>query len=168
MAAQRGPARGDGECAPAARSGAQPGAVSGGVGPQRDPGQSGPVNVRLPCVEHGCIRYAIEGQSRCARHHAERWQNGLTSTRGWSWRWEKLRKQVYERQGGVCAGCGQFMAKDDFEVHHADGDAYNDEPGNLEALHPPCHRTRKIVRDRIGRQPSAPAPVTRSVPLRLT
>lgn len=37
------------------------------------------------------------------------------------------------------------MHVDDFELHHIDGNARNDEPGNLAALHPPCHAlvTRK-------------------------
>ena len=47
-------------------------------------------------------------------------------------------KEVYIRQDGVCARCGNSLEKG-FHRHHKDGNPANNDPENLELLCPECH-----------------------------
>ena len=58
-------------------------------------------------------------------------------------RWQRVRREVLERAGWRCEGCGKLAGR--FEIHHATpihkgGAAFD--PGNLEALCLGCHADR--------------------------
>ena len=77
--------------------------------------------------------------------------NGSTTERGYGWQWQKLRKQILQRDRYLCQHCWRAnppritQAK---EVDHIKPKAKGgtDDPSNLEAICTPCHRA-KSARD---------------------
>ena len=97
--------------------------------------------VKLPCITHGCPRYAEEGQSRCAEHQREhvkqRWENGATGQRGSQHQPRGMRDVVWREQRKRCGRCRKQVAS--FELHHIDGNARNNARSNLVCLCKGCH-----------------------------
>jgi 5-methylcytosine-specific restriction endonuclease McrA len=59
--------------------------------------------------------------------------------------WERIRRVIYERDGGICMKCGEKVSKDDFHVDHiipicAGGSEWD--LNNLELSCPPCNLTK--------------------------
>jgi 5-methylcytosine-specific restriction endonuclease McrA len=67
----------------------------------------------------------------------------VTGRRGTTTRWRELRKLVMRRDGFACKDCGRRDVQ--LEVHHVDGDARNDQVGNLVTLCSDCHSGRHAV-----------------------
>jgi 5-methylcytosine-specific restriction protein A len=96
-----------------------------------------------PCLVHRCPEYAEPGKSYCQAHLYGRAERGQTGARGTSAEWRKLRKTAKQKARFRCQECGRReTANRRLEVHHADGDATNNAPENLQALCVSCHKDR--------------------------
>lgn len=51
-----------------------------------------------------------------------------------------IRIKIARGQKWLCGKCHERMEKDDFDIHHKDGDHSNDNVRNLVAMHVKCHR----------------------------
>lgn len=90
----------------------------------------------------------------CERHQDlavsswERNRQGRTTTeRGYGWKWQKLRKQVLERDGHLCQTCiRQGRYEQATEVDHilAKSQGGSDSLANLAAICEPCHREKTL------------------------
>ncbi len=59
--------------------------------------------------------------------------------------WERVRRVIFERDGGICMKCGESAKKDSFHVDHIipisrGGDEWALE--NLELSHPKCNLSK--------------------------
>jgi 5-methylcytosine-specific restriction endonuclease McrA len=59
--------------------------------------------------------------------------------------WQRVRRVIYERDGGICMKCNKKVPKDDFHVDHIDpicngGDEWD--LGNLELSCPKCNLSK--------------------------
>lgn len=106
--------------------------------------------MRRLCLECAVVIPVTSG-SRCAAHQAafEARQSARSNAEfgGSGGRWQSIRREVYERQEGRCARCGNEL-EGYFEVDHVvpraafrAGEAAGDPSAlsNLQAVHPGCH-----------------------------
>ena len=96
------------------------------------------IKPKRPCVHPGCAAFAIEGASRCVRHHRVRVDARPSSAaRGYGAEWQERRKEVIDEHP-ICQRCGVKPARD---VHHlrALRQGGTHERGNLIALCRSCH-----------------------------
>lgn len=109
-----------------------------------------------PCTAPGCHRLTTSYDSRCDLHPRKRHHNqeskkasddrrGSASSRGYDWRWKKLR-DAYLAKNPLCEHCladGRVTIAN--EVDHIvalrDGGARLD-PSNLQSLCIACHRAK--------------------------
>ena len=86
---------------------------------------------------------------RLAPSQARGWKpdalRGNRHQRGYGREWERLRREVLHRDGGLCQPClerGHVTQADqvDHKVQKADGGS--DDPSNLQAICTPCHREK--------------------------
>jgi 5-methylcytosine-specific restriction endonuclease McrA len=89
-----------------------------------------------PCLHPGCS--ALGPRTRCRKHEAE-FRAGHTGARGTSAVWRRQRKLALRRDRYRCVRCG-LAGK--LEVDHVDGNARNDDLGNLQTLCVNCHRDK--------------------------
>lgn len=81
------------------------------------------------------------------------WENrkqGTTTERGYGWEWQKLRRQVVQRDSGLCQQCmRENRVRSGRHVDHVTPKAKggSDEMGNLELLCVPCHNAKTARED---------------------
>jgi 5-methylcytosine-specific restriction protein A len=96
--------------------------------------------VARPCLD--CQRPTRNG-SRCPEHAAEREQRrdrrrGTAAQRGYGAAWQRVSRQILERDGYVCQLCGRPGATTaDHVISKANGGS--DDPSNLVAAHRLCN-----------------------------
>lgn len=106
-----------------------------------------------PCSHPGCEVLTI--QTHCIKHESQHkqersnWSTQKTSTeRGYGWTWQKIRKLVMLRDGGLCQSClANGIIKEAQEVDHILPKAQGgtDEEHNLQALCKPCHQDKTAL-----------------------
>jgi 5-methylcytosine-specific restriction protein A len=109
-----------------------------------------------PCAQSGCPALVAHGQSRCPTHTKERKQQAdkarpSAAERGYTWHWQKLRKQVL-REEPLCRRCLEQnppRVTPSDEVDHiiplSKGGTH--ERSNLQALDVECHRIKSAEED---------------------
>ena len=113
-----------------------------------------PVPPKQPCRHPGCGALA-QGKPYCEKHEKDvknvsrkRFDKTRPSSakRGYSWKWQKLRK-VKLRQNPICEadGCDQPASEVDHIVPMAQGGGNESE--NLQALCKACHSRKTALQD---------------------
>lgn len=87
--------------------------------------------------------------------YIEKWKNGELSGMVCEDLSERIRKYLIDKSNNKCSKCGwgeinQFTGKVPLEIHHKDGNPYNNEEDNLEVLCPNCHSLTKSFRGNRG------------------
>lgn len=107
-----------------------------------------------PCREFGCPNLVkSRGQKGyCDDHSSKRsgWnrrvdRKGSTTERGYGYAWQKLRKQILQRDNYLCVKCGEDgRLAEANEVDHIKAKTHGgtDDWGNLQSLCTPCHRIK--------------------------
>ena len=101
------------------------------------------------CTQPGCAKYVTK-RGRCDDHQPKAWAGqGSGSSRGYGWKWSKLRRQVLERDDYLCQVClNNNRITKATEVDHiiprASGGS--DSVSNLRAICASCH-SRKTLRE---------------------
>lgn len=98
---------------------------------------------RKLCAEPGC-----ENVAEAYGHNPERYRKLCSTHRkfkkgtpigGWQ-RWKKIKEDNLKE---ACEDCGlEVWQIGRLDIHHEDGDKYNNSPENLITLCPNCHRRR--------------------------
>ena len=77
-----------------------------------------------------------------------------TTARGYGWRWQKLRRQILERDKYLCQPCreaGRITQAKAVDHIRSKANGGTDDPSNLRAICEDCH-TEKTLADQ-GKQP---------------
>ena len=103
------------------------------------------------CGYPGCYALTHDGTSRCPRHPRKAWARAAkasetTSERGYGWQWQKLRKQILQRDV-LCQPCLAKIPERitlGTEVDHIvpKSQGGTDDPANLCAICADCHREK--------------------------
>lgn len=106
-----------------------------------------PARAPTPCRKPGCGKLAPGGKGYCEAHRNVQWeqhQQGKTRhERGYGWQWEKTRKQVIQRDKGLCQRCltaGKVTAGNECDHIIPKARGGSDDLSNLRLLCRPCHR----------------------------
>lgn len=105
-----------------------------------------------PCRYLGCRELHRNGNGYCEEHQGEAgaWvrrqhKPKKTTERGYGWEWQRKRKRILKRDGGLCQPCERegriTLAREvDHVVNKASGG--DDSDGNLQAICTSCHREK--------------------------
>ncbi len=116
-----------------------------------------PARAASICRHPGCgRRIPAPGYCETHAHFASNWvkredRKGSTTSRGYGWKWQKLRAHVLKRDNGLCLPCGRRgRVTEATDVDHivAKTDGGTDDPGNLQSICAACHKA-KTARERI-------------------
>lgn len=103
-----------------------------------------PPRALRPCKGHGCKAITRDPTVRCdacrpaflaakaAQEALMEKNRGTAAERGYGSAWVKIRANVLRKHGGLCADCkakGLFVVAT--EVHHNDGNSFNNDFNNL-------------------------------------
>lgn len=107
-----------------------------------------------PCREWGCANLVKSRKQKgfCDEHASKRsgWnrrvdRTGSTTERGYGYAWQKLRKQVLQRDNYLCVTCkakGRITEATDVDHIVAKAHGGTDDWDNLQSLCSPCHREK--------------------------
>lgn len=118
-----------------------------------------PMAAKRPCSYPGC-GVLVHGASRCDKHvalHTGRFADrarGTRQERGYGAAWDRLRKQIMERDSGLCQSCRRAgLVVQAYAVDHklSKAEGGTNDPANLEAICRPCHRTKSDAEAQRGR-----------------
>ncbi|MCB6184274.1 HNH endonuclease [Leeia sp. TBRC 13508] len=117
-----------------------------------------PAAPRKPCTYPGCRTLVAVGQSRCDDHpHMNRFADrgrGSSASRGYGWQWAKLRRQVMERDCGLCQVCqsaGYTMPATAVDHILPKSSGGTDALSNLQAICDSCHKSKTAKEAANGR-----------------
>lgn len=121
-----------------------------------------PTSAPRPCTHPGCGAL-VRGGSRCDKHKvlansfADR-RRGSRHERGYGTAWDKLRKAILARDGGLCQPCmrmGRVTLANivDHILNKASGGT--DDDANLQTICRPCHDVKTAGEGNAGRATSA-------------
>lgn len=102
-----------------------------------------------PCASPRCYKMSSTG-GRCEDHQPEPWfsnKNKTAESRGYGYRWKKLRVSVLKRDSHLCLECLRAgIITKATEVDHVINKARGgtDSIDNLESICNPCHKTKTI------------------------
>ena len=107
-----------------------------------------PARAPTPCRKPGCGALCRDGKGYCEAHRhtkREQAQNGKSRhERGYGWAWERVRKQVIQRDKGLCQLClasGKVVAGNECDHITPKARGGSDDLSNLRLLCRPCHRS---------------------------
>jgi 5-methylcytosine-specific restriction protein A len=107
-----------------------------------------------PCRHRGCGKATTNPRGLCDEHQGHSWDKGKDGRkressyrRGYGRAWREIRVMVL-RQEPLCRVCGEEgRLAYATQVDHIDGDAFNNERTNLQAICEQCH-AKKTARER--------------------
>lgn len=121
-----------------------------------------------PCAHAGCPALVFDGAGWCQKHIRPKPgsfsdpSRGTRQQRGYGAEWEKLRKQILQRDKGLCQVClqeGRYRPAKAVDHIKPKSQGGTDDHDNLQAICVECHRT-KTAREAVaggGRKPRHPA-----------
>lgn len=108
-----------------------------------------PARAPTPCRKPGCGALCRDGKGYCEAHRhtkREQYQNGKSRhERGYGWGWERTRKQVIQRDKGLCQSCladGRVAAGNECDHVIPKTRGGTDDLGNLMLLCRRCHAAK--------------------------
>lgn len=120
-----------------------------------------PSNAKRPCKHPGCGQLVSDGSGYCAAHQGDRKQSkfadrarGSRHQRGYGSEWDRLRKQILQRDCGLCQPCLQrgvvtVAHAVDHKLSKAEGGT--DDLANLQAICRRCHDAKTQDEAKRGR-----------------
>lgn len=115
-----------------------------------------------PCRHFGCANLVTRPDQRgyCDTHASERtgWskrpdRSGSTTSRGYGWQWQKLRKLILKRDDYVCVSCrgtGRFVTATEVDHILSKAQGGTDEHENLQSLCSDCHKAKTVLDSQRG------------------
>jgi 5-methylcytosine-specific restriction protein A len=96
-----------------------------------------------PCAQNGCPVLLPHGTSRCEKHQLPSRDRSRPSrhARGYSAAWDRLRRQILERDHHTCVYCGAPATSVDHRIAKSLGGS--DDPENLVAACVSCNSGKK-------------------------
>ncbi|URI11435.1 HNH endonuclease [Aquincola tertiaricarbonis] len=124
-----------------------------------------PMAAPKPCAHPGCGQLVRDGTSRCSAHKVRPGSfadagRGTRQERGYGAAWDRLRRRILVRDGGLCQPCLQaghttaaqavdhIVNKATWRRRHGSLKGCDDE-GNLQSICNDCHR-QKTDREKRG------------------
>ena len=109
-----------------------------------------PQRIPTPCRVHGCPNVTTARNGFCDRHasRASGWtrdDRGNSTQRGYGGRWRRLRREVMERDKGLCQPCsdqGKVMPAVAVDHIRPKAEGGTDDLENLQAICKTCHQIK--------------------------
>lgn len=106
-----------------------------------------PSRPHKPCLRGGCRGYAVKGSAYCpehARQRAREYNRTRENQGAYGTEWQKVRAMKV-RANPLCEDCEQRGEyRQTAEVHHIDGNPFNNAWGNLRAMCRQCHAATRV------------------------
>jgi len=116
-----------------------------------------PIRPLRPCKHRGCAALVPGGSSYCASHASEatNWkadrERGNRHQRGYGTAWDKLRKQILQRDAGLCQPClraGRVARGTHVDHIAAKARGGSDDHSNLQTICIDCHKAKTATEGR--------------------